>query len=111
MRAISYAVRTATHTLFVPAAGPVLGESDLALALCKVGARARFIAALLLAFVSMVIPVLLWIVVLGCGALTGLWIAAQRQSISFPRMLGFTAAAALLLFLAFVYSVSEKSVS
>ena len=31
LRAISYAVRSVTHTLFVPANGPVLGESDFQL--------------------------------------------------------------------------------
>ncbi|HEY4640208.1 MAG TPA: hypothetical protein VII75_02605, partial [Thermoanaerobaculia bacterium] len=79
------------------------------LAFVNLRVRARVIAALFLAFASLVIPVLLWIVVLGCGAVTFLWIAAQRQSISIPRILGAVAAAALLIILALVYSVSQRS--
>jgi hypothetical protein len=79
------------------------------LAFVKVRVRARVIAAVFLAFASMVIPIFLWIVALGCGVLTFLWIAAQRRAISFPRMLGVAAVAALLLFLALVYNVSQRA--
>lgn len=79
------------------------------LAFVKLRARTRVIGALSLAFVAMVIPIALWIVVLGCGALTVLWIAAQRRAISLPRMLGVVAAAALLLVALLLYNVSERS--
>jgi hypothetical protein len=79
------------------------------LAFVNVRARARVIAALFLAFVSTVIPITLWLVVLGCAALTLLWIAARRHAISLPRILGAAAAAALLLVLAFVYAISQRS--
>jgi len=81
------------------------------LAFVNARVRTRVIPALFLAFVSMVIPIVLWLVVLGCGALTVLWIAAQRHAISLPRMLGVVAAAALILVLIFVYNVSERSKS
>jgi hypothetical protein len=79
------------------------------LAFVNVGVRTRVVAALALAFVSMVIPIVLWILILGCGALTFLWLAAQRRAISFPRMLAVAAAAALLLLLAFVYTASDRA--
>jgi hypothetical protein len=75
----------------------------------NVRVRTRVVAAVLLAFGAMVIPIVLWIVVLGCGALTVLWIAAQRREISLPRVLGVVAAAALLIVLSLVYSVSQRS--
>jgi hypothetical protein len=81
------------------------------LAFINVRVRTRVIAALILAFVALVIPIVLWIVVLGCGALSFLWIAAQRQSISMPRVFGAVAAAALLIVLALVYAVSQRSSS
>jgi len=84
---------------------------ERALALVSLRARTRVIAALFLAFVAMVIPIVLWIVVLACGALTVLWIAAQRHAISLPRMLGVVAAAALFLVLLLVYNVSDRSKS
>jgi len=85
--------------------------AERALALVSVSLRTRAIAAFLLAFVSMVIPIVLWIVVLGCGALTLLWIVAQRRAISLPRIIGVVAVAALLLVLAFVYTVADRSLS
>ncbi|MBV8546913.1 MAG: hypothetical protein JO093_24130 [Acidobacteria bacterium] len=82
------------------------------LAFVNLRVRTRVIAALFLAFASMVIPVLLWIVVLGCGAVTFLWLAAQRRAISFSRMLAVGAAAVLLLVLAFFYtSMSKRAAS
>jgi|GEM_PF-1976578 len=84
---------------------------ERALALVNVSLRTRAITAFLLAFVSMVIPIVLWIVVLGCGALTLLWIVAQRRAISLPRIIGVVAVAALLLVLAFVYTAADRSLS
>lgn len=81
------------------------------LAFVNLRVRARVIPALFLAFASMVIPIVLWIMVLACGALTVLWIVAQRRSISLPRMLGVVAAAALLVILVLVYNVSQRSAS
>lgn len=73
------------------------------LAFLSVKGRKRALVALVVAFASMVIPIVLWIVIVGCGAVTLLWIAAQRQSLSLPRILGVVAATALLLILIFVY--------
>ncbi|MEA2336980.1 MAG: hypothetical protein QOE82_987 [Thermoanaerobaculia bacterium] len=85
--------------------------AERALAFVNVGVRTRVTAALLLTFASMVIPIVLWIVVIGCGAVTLLWIASQRHAISLPRILGVVAAAALLFVLALVFTVSQRSTS
>jgi hypothetical protein len=82
---------------------------ERALTFLSVTARKRVIAALLLAFAAMVIPFVLWIVVIGCGTVTVLWIYLQRRSLSVPRILGLVAAAALLLILAFVYTLAQRS--
>jgi hypothetical protein len=84
---------------------------ERALAFVNVKGRKRAMAALMLAFGAMVIPIVLWIVVIGSGAATLLWIAGQRQSLSVPRILGLAAAAVLLIILAFAFSLAQHSVS
>ncbi len=70
---------------------------ERALAYVNIKGRKRVIVALLLAFGAMAIPLVLWIAVIGCGAVTLLWIVAQRQSIS--------------VIVAFGYTVSQRSKS
>ncbi|HEX3577760.1 MAG TPA: hypothetical protein VHY33_04275 [Thermoanaerobaculia bacterium] len=84
---------------------------ERALAFVKLGVRVRLIAAIFFAFAAMAIPMVLWIVVLGCSAVTLLWIATQRRAISLPRIIGVALAAGLLVVLAFVYSMSQRAAS
>jgi hypothetical protein len=58
---------------------------ERSLAFLKVRTRTRALGALLLAFAAIVIPIVLWIAVIGCGAVTLLWLVVQRRSISLPR--------------------------
>jgi hypothetical protein len=84
---------------------------ERSLAFLGVQPRDRIIAAILLSFAAMVIPIVLWLAILGCGAVTLLWIASQRQSISLPRIIGLAGAAALLLILVLVYTNAQRSKS
>jgi hypothetical protein len=84
---------------------------ERSLAFLGLQSRDRIIASVLLSLAAMVIPIVLWLVILGSSAATLLWIASQRQSISLPRIIGLAGAAALLLVLVLVYTTAQRSKS
>jgi hypothetical protein len=58
--------------------------------------RRRILAALLLAFAALKVPVVLWIVVLTSSLVTLLWAAGQRSALSPKRIVGAVAVTAIV---------------
>ena len=73
--------------------------------------RGRIIASLLLAFASLLIPLVLWIVLIGCSGVTLLWIAARRAKISLARIAVVVVLAIVLAVVIGVYSLSQRASS
>ncbi len=73
--------------------------------------RGRVIAALLLAYAALLIPILLWAVVLFCSLVTVLWVASQRPKISLRRLATIVAVGAIVLLVALLYTMSRPKYS
>ena len=73
--------------------------------------RPRVVIALMLAFAALIVPVVLWIVVIGAGFVTLLWVASQRSKISLPRLVALLAVIAVILIGAVLYTTATRSVS
>lgn len=77
------------------------------LAFLTMKTRGRVVAALLLAYAAMLIPIVLWLVVLACASVTVLWVVSQRAKISLPRLVAIIAAASVVL-IALLYTVAPR---
>jgi len=108
----SFATRTET---WMPDPGSCVALLLLALGVDRILAflsmkpRERLLAALLLGFAAVVVPLVLWMVVLGCGFVTVVWAVSQREKISPARIVGVVAAALLVVVIVVVYALSRRA--